>query len=90
MLSTFIIKADVPASDSIPQYPSFNDYFASLLLVLLSCILVMPQLKRRSQANVTPDDIKGSLFDPLLSLQSTGNMNMAILRTDTNNLSGAS
>ena len=46
----------------------------------------MPRLTRRAQAN----DPAGSSFDPLLSLQSTGEMNMAILRSGTNHLLGAS
>jgi len=50
----------------------------------------MPRFTRRSQANDTADNNQGSSFDPLLSLQSTGEMNMAILRSGTNHLLGAS
>jgi hypothetical protein len=61
---------------SIYQYPSFSEYFASLLLLFLSCLSVMSWFTRRSAANVADDDTRGSSFDPLLSLQSSTEMNV--------------
>ena len=86
MPPAFIIKGGIPSLGSIYQYLSFSEYIASLPLVFLTCLSVMPRFTRRSAAKPADDDTQEPSFDPLLSLQSSTEFNVLSSSVTTRSL----